>query len=230
MIDETEDSRTKRDKIVQELRRRILIGAYPRGARLRQDELAADFGVSITPVREALRVLESEGLAVSKPHKGVQVAGVDLARVEAIYVIRRLVESFAIRRATIRMSRKDLAEQKKLIEAMRGDRSEVETRALNRQFHFGFYSKCGMPELTAQIEVLWDSFPWDLLLGESDRAARSIEDHEAVLRSVEAGDVSAAGEALEKHIAAGFGAIRSALTPSPMEDPFDEVPGMFAIS
>lgn len=67
-----------RDRIVGDLRRRIMSGEFPRGSRMPQDELARHFDASITPVREALRLLEAEGLLVSEPHRGVRVAGVDL--------------------------------------------------------------------------------------------------------------------------------------------------------
>ena len=81
---------TKRDQIVDELRRRILSGELARGERMPQDELARQFGASITPVREAMRQLEAEGLLVSEPHRGVRVAGVDVDEVTATYVVRRL--------------------------------------------------------------------------------------------------------------------------------------------
>jgi DNA-binding GntR family transcriptional regulator len=216
------DARTKLMRIVQELRRRILIGEIPRGARLRQDELAAEFGVSITPVREALRVLESERLVVSEPHKGVRTAGVDLDRVEGIYVARRLLESFAVRRATMRMSRNDIAEQRAILEAMRGDDPAIDRRAENRRFHFAFYERAEIPELVAQIEHLWDAFPWDLLLDHPGRASTSHDEHELILRAVEQGDPLAAAAALEEHIAHSFAAIRGALVGDSTPDPFDE--------
>jgi DNA-binding GntR family transcriptional regulator len=102
-------SNTKRDQIFEELRRMILSGELPRGARLPQDDLARRFGASITPVREALRLLEADGIVVAEPHRGVRVAGVDLEQVKATYVLRRLSESYAMRRAMLRVSRRDMA-------------------------------------------------------------------------------------------------------------------------
>src|SRR5207237_9391530 len=128
-------------QIVDELRRRILSGTLPRGARLPQDELARDFGASSTPVREALRLLEAEGLVVAEPHRGVRVAGVDLAQVTATYVVRRLVGGYAIRRATLRLSRRDLARARELLDAgpVGGAPGPVDpgtARERNRAFHF----------------------------------------------------------------------------------------------
>ena len=105
---------TKRDQIVDELRRRILSGDLARGERMPQDELARQFGASITPVREALRLLEAEGLVLSEPHRGVRVCGVDVDEVTATYIVRRLTESYAMRRATLRVSRRDLAQARRM--------------------------------------------------------------------------------------------------------------------
>ena len=219
------ESVTKRDEIVQKLRRRILTGEYPRGSRLRQDEIAADFAVSITPVREALRLLEAEGLIVSEPFKGVRVAGIDADRLVGIYVVRRLVESFAIRRAVPRLSRLDLAELERVMSKMEvagaGDQN-IDSRALNRAFHFGLYDRIGLPEVTRQIAGLWDAFPWDLMLSDSDRLAESCAQHRIIFDAAVAGDGELAATAMEKHIASGLEAIRLQQTGSQGVDPFSE--------
>ena len=207
----------KRDQIVDELRRRILSGALPRGARLPQDELARDFGASSTPVREALRLLEAEGLVVAEPHRGVRVAGVDLAQVTATYVVRRLVESYAMRRATLRLSRRDLARARELLDAgpAGGDPGPVDpgtARDRNRAFHFLLYERCGMPELVARIAAMWQAFPWDLMLDSDARAAASHREHLDLLAALETGDPEAVAAATERHLSNGFAAIRRQLT------------------
>ncbi|MBW9122316.1 GntR family transcriptional regulator [Microbacterium trichothecenolyticum] len=219
-----EEARTKRDRIVQELRRRVLTGEYPRGTWLRQDELALEFKTSITPIREALRILETERIAVAEPHKGVRVAGADIDRVEAIYVNRRLVESFAVQRATSRMSRRDLAAQQRILERMgilHGS-DAIEVRDLNRAFHFGFYERSGLPELTTSIAALWDAFPWDLQLQDDQRLSRSHRDHEDILAAVVAGEAQHAAELMAGHIASGYAGLRIALIGENGPDPFDE--------
>ena len=138
-----------------------------------QDELARDFGASITPVREALRLLEAEGLVVSEPHRGVRVAGVDLDRVTATYVVRRLIESYAMRRATLRLSRRDLARARELLDRTPVPGDPAAARDRNREFHFLLYDRCGMPELVERIASMWQAFPWDLMLDSDARAAAS---------------------------------------------------------
>ncbi|HLI61143.1 MAG TPA: GntR family transcriptional regulator [Solirubrobacteraceae bacterium] len=87
------------DEVAAELRERIYAGAYAPGAKLRQEELAEDLQVSRTPLREALRVLESEGLVVNEPGRGVRVVMADLPRFLAAYRLREVVDGLAARLA-----------------------------------------------------------------------------------------------------------------------------------
>jgi DNA-binding GntR family transcriptional regulator len=205
----------KRDTIVEELRRRILSGDAPRGTRMLQDELAKEFVSSITPVREALRLLEAEGLLVAEPHRGARVASIDLDGVKATYVVRRLVEPYAMRRATTRLSPLDLTRVCEMSDRMAsmiaaGDLANY--RADNRAFHFFFYERCAMPGLIAEIETMWRKFPWDLGLSTPERVHHAQAEHEAILAALEAVDVDAVAEATELHIAHGFEDIAHRLT------------------
>jgi DNA-binding GntR family transcriptional regulator len=216
----------KRDLIVESIRRQILSGELPRGTRMPQDGLARQFGASITPVREALRLLEAEGLLVSEPHRGVRVAGVDLDKVKASYVVRRLVESYAMRRAVTRLSPRDIRQAHELLARMEADSSTGDMdsfRRNNRDFHFFFYGRCGMPGLMDQIEAMWQAFPWDLMLSSPERTNESHAEHVAIVEAVEAGDVDATAAATEHHIAQGFAAIahRLAEDGTVTPDPYD---------
>lgn len=207
---------TKRDQIVGLLRRRILSGELARGARMPQDDLAREFGASITPVREALRQLEAEGLVVAEPHRGVRVAGVDLEQVTASYVVRRLTESYAMRRATLRLSPRDLTRARELLAA-----PPATERDRNEHFHFLLYERCGMPALVERIAAMWQAFPWDLLLDSPERAEASHAEHLEILDALEAGDPDRAAAATEQHVRSGFAAILVHLTGRSGPDPFD---------
>ena len=214
---------TKSDAIAQELRRRVLSGRYPRGTRLRQDELAADFGVSITPVREALRVLESERLLVAEPHRGMRVAElIDIDAIRAEYVVRRLAETFAVRRAASRLSRHDLGVLGRLLDdaesAAGGD--SADPQAANHAFHFYLYERCGVPGLAERIEQLWARFPWDVMLSDERRAVASQAEHRAILSAAGSGDPDRLVAAFERHLAAGMAALAVTLGACP-DDPFD---------
>lgn len=224
MAGATAKATTKSERIVDELRRLILSGELPRGAPLQQDELALRFDASITPVREALRVLAAEGLVVGEPHRGVRVASLDVERVKAVYVMRRLVESYAMQRATQRLTRRDLALAHRIVDdteaaALAGELEAV--RESNRAFHFLFYERCGMPGLTEEIRGLWRSFPWDLLHGGDARAIASVAEHRLILDVVASGDLAGVAAATEAHIARGFADLSAALTGADRPDPFD---------
>jgi len=211
---------TKRDRIVDELRRDILGGGLARGTPLRQDELARRFGASITPVREALSLLSAEGLVVAEHHRGVRVAGVDVDRVTATYVVRRLTEAHAVRRATPRVSRHDLARARAVLDRPADDPAAARER--NREFHFLLYDRCGVPALPERIAALWQAFPWDLTLHDDDRAAASAAEHRAILDAVTEGDADRAAAATEEHVAGGFASLLRALGGARAGDPFDD--------
>ncbi|MEJ8278110.1 GntR family transcriptional regulator [Pseudonocardia spirodelae] len=214
---------TKRDQIVDALRRDILAGELARGVPLRQDELARRFGTSITPVREALSVLSAEGLVVAEHNRGVRVAGVDPAEVAATYVVRRLTESYAVRRAAPRISPRDLARARAVLDRPAADPAAARER--NREFHFLLYDRCGLPALTGRIAAMWQAFPWDLTLHDDDRAAASRAEHEAILDAIAAGDPDGAAAATEHHVARGFASLARALgtDAGAVTDPFDDL-------
>ena len=140
---------TKKDRVVAELRQLILSGAIPRGTRIQQDDVAAQFQVSITPVREALRQLEVEGLVVSEPHRGVIVPLVDMRSLKAVYVMRRLIEPYAFARASRRFSRLDIERAPSSRTRWRlrtSPGTQSASAAANRGFHFLFFERCGIPE------------------------------------------------------------------------------------
>ncbi|WP_066288206.1 GntR family transcriptional regulator [Arthrobacter sp. B6] len=217
-------SPTKRDQIISGLRSLILSGELARGARLPQDELARRFHSSITPVREALRALESENLVVSEPHRGVRVAGIDFERVKAIYLVRRLIEGYAMRRAAIRLSPHDLRQAEHLLASLNeavqhGEPAEI--RRLNREFHFSFYTRCGIPSLAQEIDTLWQAFPWDFLLASPAGSETSDAEHRAILDAVRAGDADAAANAMQAHIGRSFAELTRRYTGEEAPDPFN---------
>lgn len=220
-------SPTKRDLVARELRAMIAAGDLPRGARIHQDDLAARFATSITPVREALRQLEAEGLLVGEPHRGVRVSQTNVEEQLGVYVSRRLLEPFAARLATQRVSRRDLARARELAEAMRsaGERGDLATlREANRHFHFLIYERCEIPSLVAIVESNWAVFPWDTIEVLDPRAVRSVDEHAEILAALERGDAAGVGHQLEQHIARSYRDLVEHLTGTPPdEDPFDAV-------
>lgn len=213
---------TKKDRVVEELRALITSGRIPRGSRVRQEAVGALLDVSITPVREAFRQLEAEGLLYAEPNRGVRVASANLDEVKAVYVIRRFVEPYAVQRATRRVSRRDLDSATQLIEDMaeanaRGELPRVSLT--NEQFHFLLYDRCGIPALGRRIRELWLAYPWDVLQVLRQRAGAAVEEHRAILAAVESGEVEAAKETVEQHIRSSYLALAGHLR-GESADPF----------
>ena len=104
-------------RISRVLADRIIAGSIEPGSRLRQDHLAAEFGASHVPVREAFRRLEAQGLAVSEPRRGVRVAAFDLAEVREVAEMRAALEVLALQHAAPNLTKAIL------------DRAEAATRA-----------------------------------------------------------------------------------------------------
>jgi DNA-binding GntR family transcriptional regulator len=213
---------TKKDRIVTGLRSLIASGEIPRGERIQQDELAARFETSITPVREALRQLEAEGLLVSEPHRGVRVATADLDRIKGVYVARRLLEPYAAQRSAFYVSRRDLTRARDLIHAMRRvDGPSPELSALNRDFHFLFYERCGVPFLVTLLDSLWRSYPWDILHVLSSRAGEAIDEHERMVAAIEGGDPARIEDAFAANLRNSYVAVVRHFTGADVEDPFE---------
>lgn len=211
--DTTKPRTTKKDIIVAALRDRIDRGELKRGEWVRQDSLAEDFSTSITPVREALRELQAEGVLVGHAHRGVQVAEADLDDVKGTYMLRRVIEPYAMQRAAMRLNPTELLRAERLIDAMEAaDPETYEITELNREFHFLFYDRSGPPSFVAEITRLWDDFPWDLLRVARERVPRSIAEHREMLAAVQARDLDAIAATTANHVLGGYRALRAHLS------------------
>jgi DNA-binding GntR family transcriptional regulator len=208
---------TKADLVVQRLREDIASGAIPRGDRLDQRDLAARFGMSPTPVREALVALAAEGILVHRPNQGVTVA--DLAsqsveEFEEIYIMREALERAATERAHQHVSRAELVELQRINDAFRQAMEAgalAEAQLLNYSFHTRIYEQGRAARLFRTIETLWTLFPWDTLwvmkVGEGE--PDSVKHHERILEALRDGTAAEAGAAMVEHIQAGYEALRA---------------------
>ncbi len=151
--------RTVTEEVLDRLRDLLLRGVLRPGARIDQADLAASFGVSTVPVREALLRLESAGLVHLVPHRGVFVAEVSIEELLDIYSTRELLEEHAARIAAEQLTVADLDALERLANGMQAAaRSQQldELLKLNREFHFTIYRAAGRRHLLQLIEQLWD--------------------------------------------------------------------------
>ena len=108
------DHKTKTELALQVLRDRIRTGQFEPGQRLRLKDLTADLGMSPTPIREALRLLQADGFVDYRPHQGIVVAELSLSEVDGVLRLRRLLEPFAVELAVPALTRAQSRELERL--------------------------------------------------------------------------------------------------------------------
>ena len=137
-------------RISRVLAERIISGVLTPGERLRQDHIAEEFGASHVPVREAFRLLEAQGLAVSEPRRGVRVAAFDLKEVREVAEMRAVLEVLALRHAIPHLTAAILDRAEAATVAADTSRDVRSWEAANRAFHRLILEPCGMPRLLAR--------------------------------------------------------------------------------
>jgi DNA-binding GntR family transcriptional regulator len=198
-----------REQVLVALRERIVDGSYAPGERLTEDRLAADFGVSRNPVREALRTAEAEGFVRVLPRRGVVVASPDESAVRDLFVVRARLEPLAARLAATRASTDDVAGLRALlaeaeVATRTGDLAEV--ARLNSALHRRVIDVGGNVWLSALTGPLYRHVQWVFRLGAARRAPHSWSEHVRLVEAIAAGDPDAAERAAEQHVRAAAGA------------------------
>lgn len=184
----------------------ITSGEIGAGDRLPQNELASRLGVSSTPVREALRRLEAQGLLVRDPHRGVRVAEVDADAMAELYMMRAVLEGLATEHAVANLGPREIGALQAVqdrIDAARARGSRKPLRELNDEFHSLLCSASRLPRLNRLIESLRPLFPWDAMWAVPGRAITSAAEHRAILDTIRQGEAGKAGEAMRSHIESG---------------------------
>jgi len=192
--------RPLRDKVVDELRRRIIDGVYEPGDRLTEERLAEDFGVSRNPVREAIRVLEAEGFLHAQPRRGAVVASMSVRDVEDLFDVRLSLETLAATLAAERAGA-GAASLAKLLARAKGNRP-ADLAALNTRFHSEICALAGNGLLTGLMESLHGRLQWVYRQSVETRAADSWAEHRELADAILAGDAEAAGRAARTHVLA----------------------------
>lgn len=196
---------TKTDRAVQEIRARILNRQLRPGDLVRQGALASEMQLGITPVREALLQLATEGLVTKIPYVGVVVADMTAESTQQIYEVRRLLESFATRQACLRATAADIAYLRGCSERMARALAEGNPalyRERNQDFHMAIYRLAGNPALYDIITTQWRRFPRDTLLLMEHRMTQSLAEHRMIIAAFEQRDAGHAEALMAAHIGA----------------------------
>jgi DNA-binding GntR family transcriptional regulator len=190
---------SKTDLVAVLVRELVITGGLEPGEQLRQRDLAQRFGVSQTPVREAMRRLESEGLLVCDTHRGFTVAAPDVGRAEENFRIRASLESLGASLAARKVDPAGLDRLRELNDRMRGLADDESGYAeLNREFHFTVYEYARSPLLLSLMRLLWTSLQGGPRVARS--RAESARQHDEILAALAEGDAGAASARTYLHI------------------------------
>lgn len=207
---------TAPELVLGSLRTDVLTGRLRPGAQIVQESLAERYGVSRVPLREALKVLEGEGLVVHHAHRGYFVAELSLADLVEVYRLRALLEAEAITAAMANLDEGMLADLVLRAEQLHGATTSDDvsrTTDANRRFHFGLFEASGLPRLVRLLRQLWDATDAYRALYFTDRVnlQRVDREHTAILDAIRAGDAQRVIALHDEHRAHAVEALREAL-------------------
>ncbi|MET0780953.1 MAG: GntR family transcriptional regulator [Microbacterium sp.] len=201
------------DDIAAKIRSRIMSGEIPIGAQLRQAELANDFGVSRTPIREALRQLQTGGLIDVVPNRGAVVRVPSPWEVREAYTVRAELEALAAVLSVGNASQDDVERLRAANQAMY-DRSIVErdeangsalgSRRENDIFHSTIAELSGNSRLARSIDEINETFPRNvsaqLLVNDSRHREENFHEHSRIIDALERGDAEGARAEMREHV------------------------------
>lgn len=200
---------SKASAAYQQLRTQIRTGALAPGQRVTLKHLSEMLGMSLTPVREALGRLQSEGFVVHDTHVGARIAEFNQERLEQTYRLRMLLEPEAVKRAAHRVVTQNLTAEletlQNLLTSCDAAGTSLEVAQRNEAFHRAMYRLAGDGLLLEFIEKLWAGVPYQSfsLYGDSARVEQSSREHHAILAALSKGDAEEAGDQLLQHIMNG---------------------------
>lgn len=197
------DKSTIFTQVAAELRRRILAGDYAVGEKLQQEKIAAELGVSRSPVREALGQLEAEGLVVLTPQKGAQVAPISEDEVSELFEFRMLIEPHLLVAAIPAMTEEHFRRAQSIIAEMVDIRFDGWSDA-NWRLHEVLYKPAARPEMLRMLRRTHETIGRYIRMQvvASNGRARANEEHKHLLDACRARDTSRATALLKSHITA----------------------------
>jgi DNA-binding GntR family transcriptional regulator len=200
-----------KEEIFDALHRHIIAGKYGPGDWLRQEDIASQMGVSMTPVREALDLLVASGLAERVPYRGVRVREMSTKDIVEAYGMRLVLEAMIARDAALNITTEQISKLNRILDEMKKQVKLNEMpreRQLSREFHTAIAEASGNDLLIKLYAVVANAFP-DWLLYEAlyripelinSSVSQTFEEHTAILNALSKGDVEKAVEASIEHV------------------------------
>ncbi len=196
--------RVTSQRIATSLREQILAGDIAPGTWLRQDDIAARLGTSRLPVREALRILEVEGLAESLPNRGARVPALDLDEVNTYYRMRERLEPLTLVESLARLTDDQVDAMERIQDEIEANDDVSRFLALDRDFHMTSYGACPSQHLLATTIRLWNATQHYrrafMLLTGADRMVIVNAEHRLLLDAIRRRDAEDAERFLTSHI------------------------------
>lgn len=194
-----------RARVYNQLQKDILNGIYKSGESLIETKLSEDMGVSRTPIREALRQLELEGLVKCIPNRGAIVQGVTAQDIKDIYTIRMLIEGLAARWAAEKITPEELEELKEALEleefyTLKNDTDHL--LRLDSRFHDVIFKASKSKPLMHTLSNfhLYVQRARNVSLSSPERAREALEEHKAIFMAIAAKDPEKAEKLTTEHI------------------------------
>lgn len=191
-------------QVLLELRRVIASGAVPPGSPIPLDDVAAFFGVSLIPVREALKTLLGEGLLEHLPRLGYTVTALSPAELDELYVVRGALEAAALESAALQSTPVDHARataiHEQLVEAVAA-RDAAGFQRASREFHEALLAPCRMPRLLHMLDIAWNlTEPVQTMMRVTeDERGQMRTDHQVMLDAFVARDAARLREVSGEH-------------------------------
>jgi DNA-binding GntR family transcriptional regulator len=205
---------TKEEFVADFLREGILSGEIERGTRLKQADLADELGLSITPVREALKLLAAEGYVAGATHRGALVAPFDITAAAEVIELRALLEPRLAIAAMRHMTLGEMEQMQRL--AQEFDRNQetgdaILARSANYRLHRFLYGLAAQPLGFRFVQVLWAKYPFDIINGIAGRIGRAADEHARIIDAVISRNADAVAAAVREHLYAGWEELKAAL-------------------
>jgi DNA-binding GntR family transcriptional regulator len=195
-VSEETGNGTLKNRIYIELHRSIIMGHRLPGEKIDVRQFARDYGTSITPIREALQMLNQEGLITIRPHSGYLVTWLTLKQLRDLLELREILELASVERAATRITEEQIAELEAVYTGYTGDDDESYARytAENRRFHVLIAQATGNQELTEMLGHLHDRLARFMVLRHAGETMQYTHAH--IAEALRSRDMGAARQAM----------------------------------
>lgn len=202
---ENNDLRPIRETVLREIRNAIFENRLKPGDRLVENVIASSMGVSRTPVREALRQLEIEGLAVNVPRKGTLVKGISIDDAMEIYDLREVLEGLAVRLACLNISRVEIRRLKEIIDIMEFNmnaNNSVDYFKAHNEFNNIILNATKNKRLVEQLQIIYEYLKSLRKVSLVDESKRQdvLKEHKDIVESIDSGNEELAEQQARIHV------------------------------